>query len=98
MKPPDTRLPLTRPRLVVRIAGGFVLTTCAMMAVLGATVWSERLQGEAFVVYWSWCFLLAVAAILLALTDLVLLGRAYRQSRRALFEQEFKTHKETTKK
>jgi membrane protein implicated in regulation of membrane protease activity len=88
---PNTKLPLSRPRLAVRLACTLILTAGVVMAGLGMTILSSRLQGRAYVVYWSWCFLLVVAAILLALVDLLLLRRAYRQSRRVLFEREFMT-------
>lgn len=75
----------------MRITGTVVLTACIVMVMGGTTWWSSHLQGRAFVVYWSWCFLLAVAAILLALVDLWLLQQTYRRNRRALFEREFMT-------
>ncbi len=73
------------------MAGTIAILGGGLMAVLGVTRFASHLQGRSFVVYWSWCFLLAVAAILLAMVDLWLLRRAYRQSRRDLFAREFMT-------
>lgn len=85
----DPQIPLTRPRRAVRILSGLLLAGCVGLFLLGLTVWENRLQGRAYVVYWSWCFLLAVAAVGMAVVDLWLVRRAYRRSRRALFQQEF---------
>lgn len=78
-----------RGKTIVRALGTILISTCCLMVALGATLWRERLQGPQFVLYWSWCFLLALAAILVALVDLVMVRRAGRQSRRELFRKQF---------
>ncbi|MCS7049927.1 MAG: hypothetical protein NZ483_11635 [Verrucomicrobiae bacterium] len=83
------RLPLTKPHRAVRWASAILLVTCLGMIALGNTVWKDQLQGPRFALFWSWCFLLAAVAIVTALVDLVLLGRAYRRQRRELFRREF---------
>ncbi len=87
---PRQEKPLTyRGQLVVRSIGSILITGCAVMLVLGVSVWAERLQGRAFALYWSWCFLLAVAAIVAAMVDLFSLRRASKRSRRELFREQF---------
>jgi hypothetical protein len=88
-QPPSLRL--SRLQIVVRILGGALLTGSAFMVVLGVTLLAGTLHGPRFALYWSWCFLLAVAAMLMAIWDLVLLRGAYRRRRRELFEQEFRS-------
>jgi len=78
-----------RGKRVVRTLGTILITGCSLMVVLGATVWSEPLKGPRYVLYWSWCFLLWLATILVALLDLVMIRRAGRHSRRELFRQQF---------
>ena len=85
------KLPLSRWQIGLRILGAVLLTTCALMVVLGTTVLVERLQGPRFVLYWSWCLLLTYAAIAIALWDMLLVRRASRRTRRELFHREFMT-------
>jgi hypothetical protein len=59
------------------------------MLVLGVTVLTDRLRGPQFVLYWTWCFLLAVAAIAAALWDMLLVRRTSKRSRRELFRKQF---------
>ena len=68
-----------------------LLTACALMLVLGLTVLADRLHGPRFALYWSWCFLLTVAAIVVALVDMLLIRRASKQTRRALFREQLMT-------
>jgi len=83
------KLPLSLGQRTLRYAGAVVLSCCAVMVVLGTTVLSERLQGPQFIIYWSWCLLLTVAAIFMALWDILLVRRASKRSRRELFRREF---------
>lgn len=85
---PDEKLPLSRWRLFVRITGTVMLTACAVLVVLGQTVWADRFHGPQYLLFWSWCFLLAVIAVIFAMADMVLVRRAYRQSRRELLRKE----------
>jgi cobalamin biosynthesis protein CobD/CbiB len=83
---------LTYPgKRVVRFIGALLTTVCCLMVVLGATVWAERLQGPRYVLYWSWCFLLLVLTLAVALLDLVMIRRASRQTRRQLFHDQFRS-------
>jgi TRAP-type C4-dicarboxylate transport system permease small subunit len=91
------RLPLTRTQRIVRIVGAVILFACALMVVLGVTIWEDDLRGPQFALYWSWCFLLAMAAIFVALWDAILVRRAFKQNRRELFRQEFMTEDFVTK-
>lgn len=61
------------------------------MFVLGLTVLRQRLHGLQGVRYWTWCFLLALASIVCALADTILVRRAYKQTRRQLFREQFIT-------
>jgi hypothetical protein len=83
------KLPLSRGQIILRICGGVLLTACALMVVLGMTVFNERLQGLQFILYWTWCLLLTFGAIILALWDMLLVRRILRRTRRELFEREF---------
>ena len=68
-----------------------LLTACALMLVLGLTVLADRLHGPRFALYWSWCFLITVAAILVAMFDMLMIRRTSKQTRRALFRDQFMT-------
>jgi hypothetical protein len=83
------KLPLSRGQIGLRILGAVLLTACALMIVLGTTVFVERLQGPRFVLYWTWCLLLTYAALIIALWDMLLVRRASRRTRRELFRREF---------
>src|SRR6266404_9898501 len=83
------KLPLSRGQIVLRVCGGVLLTACALMLVLGMTVLNERLQGLQFVLYWTWCLLLTVGAVVLALWDMLLVRRILNRTKRELFEREF---------
>jgi len=87
--PPLEKLPLSRGQIILRIFGGALLTVCALMVVLGTTLYAERLRGPQFVLYWTWCLLLTCGAIIIALWDMLLVRRVSRRSRRELFHQEF---------
>ncbi len=78
-----------RGKAIVRTLGTGLISACCLMVALGATLWRGQLQGPGFVLYWSWCFLMALAAIFVALVDLMLVRRAGRQSRRELFRKQF---------
>jgi len=78
-----------RGKTVVRTIGTILISACCVMVVVGVTVLSDRLKGPPFVLYWSWCFLIAAGAFLTALFDMVMVRRASRQTRRELFRQQF---------
>ena len=78
-----------RGKLIVRLLGAILLTACLLMLLLGGSLLRDWLQGPRFALYWSWCFLLAVAAVGVALLDLALLRRASWQARRRLFREQF---------
>jgi hypothetical protein len=82
---------LSSGQRILRVLGTIFLTVCAAMFVLGLTIWEEELRGPMFAIYWSWCFLLAVITIFIALWDMVLVRRTFRRQRRELFRQEFMT-------
>ena len=79
------------------IVGAILLTTCAVMVVLGSTLLAGRLQGLQFLTYWTWCMLLAIAAIIIALWDLLLIRRISKRTHRELFRQQFLSHGATDK-
>jgi TRAP-type C4-dicarboxylate transport system permease small subunit len=78
-----------RGKRVVRAVGAILITVCALMAVLGTTVWAAELRGPMYALYWSWCFLMLVITMFVALVDLVMIRRVSRQTRRELFRQQF---------
>ena len=78
-----------RGKTVVRTIGTILISACCVMVVVGVTLLSDRLKGPPFVLYWSWCFLIAAGALLTALFDMVMVRRASRQTRRELFRQQF---------
>src|SRR5260370_38112650 len=83
------KLPLSRGQIVLRVCGGVLLTACALMVVLGMTVFNDRLQGLQFVLYWTWCLLFTFGAVILALWDMLLVRRIVKRTRRELFQREF---------
>jgi high-affinity Fe2+/Pb2+ permease len=83
------KLPLARWHIALRIIGVILLTVCAVMVVLGTTVLASRLEGPRFLVYWTWCMLLVIAAIIMALWDLLLVRRISKRTHRELFRQQF---------
>jgi hypothetical protein len=85
------KLPPYRGQRVVRISGTILLTAAFLMLMLGLTVLAGRLHGPRFVLYWSWCFLITMAAMLVALVDMLMIRRTLKQTRRALFRQQFMT-------
>ncbi len=83
------KLTLSRWQIALRIVGAILLTVCALMVVLGSTIFAQQLQGPQFLLYWTWCTLLTFAAILIALGDMLLVRRASKRTHRELFRQEF---------
>lgn len=74
---------------IVRTIGTIVITACAIMLVLGVTALSDLLHDQPFVLYWTWCLLLAVAAFIVASLDMILIRKLSKQSRRELFRKQF---------
>lgn len=88
-------LPLTyRGQQLVRLLGAAFLTLAVLLTVLGVTLWRGALTGSLFALYWSWCFLCALAAMLAAGMDLVLVRRAARQQRRQLVTDQLLNRRE----
>lgn len=83
------KLPLSRGQIALRIVGGVLLTTCAVMVVLGSTLLAKQLQGPRFLVYWTTCLLLTFIAMTIALWDMLLVRRISIRTRRELFRREF---------
>ena len=88
LSPDEKPLPY-RGKSVVRTIGTTLLTACSLMLIIGLTVLFDRLHGPQFVLYWSWCFLITTVAILVALYDMLMIRRAGRRTRRALFRNQF---------
>jgi NADH:ubiquinone oxidoreductase subunit 6 (subunit J) len=89
---PDTdKLPISCGQRVLRYVGAVILSACAVMFVLGLSALRDRLHGLQLARYWTWCFILAVASIICALWDLILVRRAFKQTRRQLFQEQFMT-------
>jgi hypothetical protein len=59
------------------------------MVVLGSTVLAPQLHGPQFLLYWTRCTLLTLAAILIALWDMLLVRRASKRTHREIFHKEF---------
>jgi hypothetical protein len=89
LNPGRDKLPISRGQRVLRCIGAMILSACAVMFVLGLTVLPEHLHGLRLVRYWMWCFLLAVGSIVCALWDMILVRRAFKQTRRQLFREQF---------
>ncbi|HUJ10786.1 MAG TPA: hypothetical protein VL171_12230 [Verrucomicrobiae bacterium] len=83
------KLRLSHAQRILRYVGAVVLSSCAVMVVLGSTVLADRLHGPRFLIYWSWCLLLTIAAILIALWDVLLVRRASKRYRQELFRSQF---------
>jgi NADH:ubiquinone oxidoreductase subunit 6 (subunit J) len=83
------KLPLSCSQRVLRYVGAVVLSSCAVMVVLGSTLLADQLHGPQFVLYWSWCLLLTLAAILVAIWDMLLVRRASKRTRQELFHRQF---------
>jgi len=66
--------------------GGIVLGMATMMLILGETALNGHLRGTVFVLYWTSCFVLTMAAIIVALRDLRALQRKVGREQRDLME------------
>jgi hypothetical protein len=78
-----------RGKGVVRLLSTVLITICCLMVLLGSTVWSNQLGGPLYLLYWSWCFLTAILAGLLAVLDMILIRRASQQTRQELLRRQF---------
>jgi hypothetical protein len=83
------RLPISLAQRILRYAGATALSSCAVMVVLGSTILAERLHGPQFLIYWSWCLLLTIVAIVIAIWDMLLVRRASKRTRQELFQRQF---------
>lgn len=59
------------------------------MLVWGQTVLKARLDGIAFVIYWTACFVFTFLAMMTALLDIWLIRRKQRQDRKKLMKDAF---------
>lgn len=59
------------------------------MLVWGQTFLKDRLEGMAYLVYWSVCFLFTILAIATALLDILLVRRQSRIARREILKKAF---------
>ena len=66
--------------------GGIALGLAAAMLILGETVLKLRLTPRVFVLYWTICFLLTMAAIIVAFMDIRAVHRKVGQEQRDLLE------------
>jgi hypothetical protein len=78
-----------RGKRVVRTAGVAVLVLCCVLIAAGLALDTESLSPALQLLLWGCCILLAVLAILIALLDIALLGRASRQRKLRLFQKTF---------
>lgn len=83
------KLPLPRWQVALRIVGAILLFVCALMVILGSTVLAPQLHGPQYLLYWIWCTLLTIAAVIIALWDMLLVRRASKRTHRELFHREF---------
>lgn len=65
--------------LFIALAGGMVLW--------GLTLLKSRLEGKAFVVYWTLCFLFTGLAVVVSFLESLRLRRHYQRQQRELVEQ-----------
>ena len=80
-----------RGKTFVRTVGTLLISGCCLMVVLGVSVLKFWLANwPRFILYWSWCFLIAMLAMLVALFDMVMIRRAGRETQRKLYQQQFK--------
>ena len=63
-----------------------MLGLAAVMLILGETVLNARLTPGAFIVYWTTCFLLTMAAIVIAFMDIRAVQRKVGREQRDLLE------------
>jgi hypothetical protein len=80
-----------------RWLGSFCLAMAFGMLVWGQTVLSPHLKGVPFLIYWLFCFLFTVGAMIAALLDLRATRQRSRDEQRELLEQALKEI-ETAKK
>ena len=66
-----------------------MLGTAAVMLVAGLTVLDQHLAGLGFLAYWLGCAGFALAALAVAMLDMAVVRRRYRQERRALVRDVF---------
>lgn len=59
------------------------------MLIWGQTFLKSRLEGMAFLVYWSFCFVFTLLAIATALLDILLVRRQSRIDRREMLRKAF---------
>src|ERR1022692_4555468 len=87
--PNRDKLPLPRWQYALRVVGAILLFVCALMVILGSTTLAPQLHSPQFLLYWTWCALFTIAAIIIALWDMLLVRRASKRTHRELFHKEF---------
>jgi membrane protein implicated in regulation of membrane protease activity len=72
-----------------RWVGAVFLIVSILMIIAGETILSERLRQRPSLlfIYWSLCFASVLAAVLVALLDLMILRRRLRAEQRGLLKQ-----------
>jgi hypothetical protein len=66
--------------------GGIVLFGAIAMLICGETILKPKLAGSAYLIYWLICFVLTIAAIVVAFMDVRALQRRIRDEHRELVE------------
>jgi hypothetical protein len=88
----------TPPMNFRRWAAGIFLCAAMMMLVFGLTLFSSRLKGTDFLVYWLLCFVFTGLAVIFALVDLAIVRRKSREEQRELINETLKQAENDVKK
>ena len=68
----------------------FCLAVASGMLIWGRTILESHLKGPGFLIYWTACFLVTIASIVIALLDVRAMLRNIRNERVALFRRALK--------
>ena len=78
---------MSKGKLMRRTTGGLCVGGALVMLVMGETQLQPGGSHLGFALYWLGCFALAIAAMILALLDLLAVRSEARQAQRSLFEE-----------
>lgn len=78
-----------RGKKIVRLIGVVILALCLVMIAIGFGLGTDQLDPKWQLVFWGLCILLPMVAILIAMVDIMLIGRATRIRRMKLFRETF---------
>lgn len=78
---------MSKAKLIRRTTGGLCVGGALVMLVVGETRLQPGGSHLGFALYWLGCFALAIAAMILALLDLLAVRSEARQAQRSLFEE-----------